>query len=235
MKTGRLAVAVPVLALVVLGIGLAVLFDAVSAEKDDLWWSLSRASIGLAITSLGGAVATGAFRVIDGRRERDRELRRLLHQVVGAYNDVKSARRRFKALGAAGGRTTPLISAEVEELREAIAQLNCAQLAFETMKREVGKSDVCDQRTVIVRELDAVERHINETVLKKWQAHAPAGWANVDSSYLTSIGLNEFVQTRSFRANVSSRLDTIELAFQQQLFGKARTVEPAGSAGSGSD
>jgi hypothetical protein len=136
------AVGIFLFALALVGIVMALVFNAASAAKDDLWWSISRAGVGIAFTAVAAAATTWAFKIVDQRRVRDEERRRLYHQVVEAYNEVKAVRRRLRALGLREPRSKPFAADEWTELRDAIGKLSVAQLAFEAIKRDIEHSDL---------------------------------------------------------------------------------------------
>jgi hypothetical protein len=89
-----------------LGMAVAVAFNWLAKGQDNLALSISRAGVGVALTTVAGAVITGALRYLDERRWRDQERRRVFHEVVEAYNNAKSARRGLKAFARLGDKLT---------------------------------------------------------------------------------------------------------------------------------
>ena len=207
--------------LFLLGIAMALLFDGLSKAKDDIWWSLSRAGVGIAITTVAGAVATGAFQLVDERRARDQERRRVFRETVEAYNQVKATRRRLRALGLLNHRSDRLVAEEALELRSIMAMLSDAQLRFEAIAREVDQSDLFAQKDAVTAKLKEVERYINGSVVQKWERQGARVKEGADPSALEDLGLREFIADNSsaFLKNVSTPLLGLTSILCEELFG----------------
>jgi hypothetical protein len=226
-------VALVLTAVFMLGIAMAILFNIPSKAKDDLWWSLSRAGVGIAITTVAGAVATGAFQLVDERRGRDQERRRVFREVVEAYNQVKATRRRMRALGLLN-RSDPLLAEEAQELRSIMAMLSDAQLRFEAMAREVDQSDLFAQKDkdVVTTGLGEVVNYIRDSVLKKWEYHGARVQAKAYPSVLKDLELQGFIahESRTFENIVCKPLDSLTEVLCEELFGKSRGPSGARSS-----
>jgi hypothetical protein len=168
--------------------------------------SAEAAKVGLqvAFAGVGGAIVAALLRYVDAIREERRRVREYLLQTlteaVAAYNGVKAARRRLRAIGlehvAEGAMTEEQEKAFVAEMDS----LSDIQLSLEAIKRRTkARADVFGP--VLFDDVDELERYVGR-VLKYWeQRHAPdherAGRAEVLKSW-RSVGL--FV-ARSSRSN----------------------------------
>ena len=215
------------------GIAIAVWANSLSATQNDIWSSISRAGVGIAFTTVAGVIATGAFRLVDVRRGRDQERRKIFHDVVEAYNQIKSARRRLRALGLLEARKEVLHAEEVKELRSAMAELNDAQLRFEAIKRECEQSDLFTNKGSIITELGSVEAYVNYCLLKKWELNASRIWDGADPSVLDNLEVKDFIGRggdRHFDDKVAIRLRRITHILQAELFGSSREYDSRGSS-----
>jgi hypothetical protein len=203
-----------------IGITVAVLFDWFSTTKDDLWSVVSRAGVGIAATTVAGAVATGAYKLVDEHRGRDQERRRVFHEVVEAYNEFKATRRSLKSLGLLSPRSGQLQAEEAKELRLVMARLNDAQLKFEAIAREVAESDLFNRRESITGELRAVEDYINKSVLDLWERNGGRVWSGADVGVIETLALRDF--DRNFKQQVRTPLDRLTQILHQELFGTRR-------------
>lgn len=217
-----LPAAIYLLTLGVVGMTLAVTFDALSSAKDDLWWSFSRAGVGIAFATVAAAAATGAFRIVDQRRARDEERRKLFSLAEQAYNDVKAVRRRMLALGLRERRTKSFTSEEWQELRDAIAKLNVAQLTFEALGKQIENSKLFAREEGIVNALREVENYLNSKVLQTWEEHGWNAWKKTDTSLAEAVDLSDFTRTDLFKGNASERLEALSALLQEELFGKPK-------------
>jgi hypothetical protein len=199
----------------IVGIGIAILFARWSTEPDDLQSTISKAGVGVALTTIAAAVGAIALRIIDFQRVRDDERRRLHRSVVEAYNSVKAVRRRLVALGL--DRAVSSISDEHwKEMKGAIDELNTAQLCLEAIKREVDLTDALARRDEVSRALAIVEKYINEEVLEQWEEHGWSDW-KVRKRACPEIDVSRFVEKKYFRHNVSNQLDLITSVLQREL------------------
>jgi hypothetical protein len=151
------------------GIVVAAVFNEISANKDDIWSTISKAGVAIAATTVAGAVATGALKLVDEWRVRDQERRRVFHDVVETYNEVKSIRRNLRALGLLIPRSDPLTAEEAKDVLSIMTRLNDAQLRFEAIKREVEQSNLFNHPDLVISELRTVENYINKSVIGKWE------------------------------------------------------------------
>jgi hypothetical protein len=225
-KRPWLGVALRLLLVFLVGIVIAVVCDYYSRSAEDIWSNLSKAGIAVAFTTVAGALAAWALKLVDERRGRDEERRKVFEQVLEAYNECKSVRRRLAALGLLGNQAGALRPDEklqpeaVKELRALMVKLNDAQLRFEAIKRVLDQSDLFRRKVLIIRELRMVEDYVNKSALDKWEAEGRCFWGEVDAQSVTRLGLQAF--NSEFKRHVSAPLDRITDALEKELFGRRR-------------
>jgi hypothetical protein len=175
---------------------------------------------------VAGAVATGAFKLVDEQRVRDQERRKIFYEIVRVYNQVKSTRRTFKALGVLKtGSRVPLRADEAKELRATMAILNDAQLRLEAIVREIDQSDLFDKKRLIMQRLRIAEDYINKNVLDLWEANGGDVWEGADPTVYMKLRLKEFVAA-GFKKNVRIQLDELTKEMHKELFGgRSSTAE----------
>jgi hypothetical protein len=107
-----------------------------------------------------------------------------------------------------------------------MAEINSAQLSFETFKRELTHSDIPRKpRGIIEGELRTTEHYLNEEVIGRWQNHGGSAWAGANAELLTDLKLKEFIGGPhdgyfDFERHVSTPLDHIALVLLSLLFGE---------------
>jgi hypothetical protein len=195
----------------------------VSATNDDIWSAISKAGVALAFTTVAGAIATGGFKLIDERRARDHERRRIYREVLEAYNEVKSTRRRLRAVGLAKEKTKPLQPEEVKELRSIMLELSNAQLRFELILKECRQSDLFIRNDLLIKELRTVECFLNKAFVEKWEEYGGEVREGVNREVLQNLKFDSFLAKSKYC--VSLPLDQITQIIQAELFGKASQVE----------
>ena len=203
------------------GIAVAAVFNAISANKDDIWSAISKAGVAIAATTVAGAVATAALKLVDEWRLRDQERRRVFHEIVEAYNEVKSIRRSLRALGLLSPRLGPLTAEEAEEVLTIMTRLNSAQLRFEAIKKEVEQSNLFNNLDLVTRELRTVEDYINKSVISKWEKSEGRIRKEADRRELDNLKLPDFV--RGFELHIFASLDSLTLALHRELFGRPKS------------
>ena len=203
----------------VAGIAVAIAFDQLSTSPEDLSATISKAGVTTAVITVAGAIANGIFRLLDERRLRDQERRRVFHDVVGAYNAVKAARRGMRALGLANFRQPELGAEAAKELRSTMAGLNDAQLQFEAITREVEQADLFKRKKDVLAQLRTVEDYINKSVLDGWERYGSDAWAGATPNVVESLRLGPFM-TEGFKRHVSEPLDVLTEILQDELFGR---------------
>ncbi|WP_142098172.1 hypothetical protein [Pseudonocardia cypriaca] len=198
---------------------MAIVFNPASRSPDDLLSKLSDAGLSVAVVTVAGAFATGFFKVLDERQLRDQERRKVFHELIDEYNQVKGVRRGLAALGVHKQRTRSLSSDETKELRAAMAKLNDAQLRFEAIKREVEQSNLFRRNADVARELREVEHFINRCVLDKWENYGGDIWEDASPSVLGNLGLATSM-TAGFKSHVKQPLDRLTNILHEELFGR---------------
>lgn len=210
--------------LFVAGIVIAVVSNRISSKNDDLAASIARTGVTLALTTVGGAVAGLVLKSVDERRARAQESRKVLQDIVDAYNCAKSVRRKIRATGLLGEAETMLTAQQLESLRRTMDDLDGAQLRFEALKRQVRESDLFRHSTEIVEHLEAVEKFLNRKVLSRWEEVGAKSFAgSVAHRDLDKLQLKCFVD--DFPDRVSSRLDRITELLRAELFGSTRPAD----------
>jgi hypothetical protein len=201
----------------VIGMTVAVLFDRWSTSPDDLQATISKAGVTTAVITVAGALANGAIRLLDERRTRDQERRRVFHDVVDAYNEVKATRRAVKALGLFDADRAELTADEAKDLRSIMARLIDAQLRFEAIRREVAQSDLFRDKEGVLRQLGCAEDYINKSVVENWERHGGKVWTGAPPTVIESLGLQPFIAD-GFKRHISDPLDILTDLMQRELF-----------------
>lgn len=199
------------------GIAVAAVFNGISANKDDIWSTISKAGVAIAATTVAGAVATGALKLVDEWRVRDQERRRVFRDVVETYNEVKSIRRTLRALGLLIPRSDPLTAKEAKDALTIMTRLNDAQLRFEAIKREIEQSNLFNHPDLVISELRTVEDYINKSVIGKWEKSQGRIREGAAHGELDNLGLPGFIE--GFRENIFEPLRRITSALHEELFG----------------
>lgn len=203
------------------GIAVAAVFNAISANKDDIWSAISKAGVAIAATTVAGAVATAALKLVDEWRVRDQERRRVFHDVVEAYNEVKSIRRTLRALGLLSTKSDPVTAEEAEDVLKIMTRLNTAQLRFEAIKKEVEQSNLFTNLDLVTKELKTVEEYINQSAISKWEKSAGCIRKGADRRILDDLKLPDFIS--GFGPHIFAPLDRLTLALHRELFGRPRS------------
>lgn len=199
------------------GIAVAAVFNGISANKDDIWSTISKAGVAIAATTVAGAVATGALKLVDEWRVRDQERRRVFHDVVETYNEVKSIRRSLRALGFLIPGSDPLTAEEAKDVLIIMTRLNDAQLRFEAIKREVEQSNLFNHPDPVIRELRTVEDYINKFAIEKWEESQGRIREGAGPGELDNLRLPDFI--KGFRENIFEPLHRLTSALHEELFG----------------
>jgi hypothetical protein len=200
------------------GIGVALLFDALSSANDDLASTISKLGAGIAVTTLAGAIVTTSFRLVDEQRARDQERRKVFSEIVRAYNQVKSARRNLKAWGSLTTRSESALQAEeAKELRMTMAKLSDAQLQLEAIVREIDESQLFKCKGPIKEKLRSVEHYINRSMLDRWEALGGKVWEGADPKICNGLRLQDF--EANFHDEVRVRMDELTKDLHRELFG----------------
>jgi hypothetical protein len=203
------------------GIAVAAVFNAISTNKDDIWSTISKAGVTIAVTTVAGAVATAALKLVDEWRVRDQERRKVFHDVVETYNEVKSIRRSLRALGLLSPRSGPMTAEEAEEVLTIMTRLNAAQLRFEAIKKEVEQSNLFTHLDLVTRELRTVEDYINKCAIAKWEKSAGRIRKGADRRELDNLELPGFIG--GFEDHIFRPLDDLTLTLHEELFGKRKS------------
>jgi hypothetical protein len=200
-----------------LGIAVAIFAGMRAADDRDVWSEVSRAGVTLSLITVAGAVASVAVKRVDERRAREIELRRILHAVLGAYNEVKAARRNLKALGVSA-REAPhrLHDDQVAELRTVFAQLNKAQLELEANKREIPHSGLFHNPGAATSNLRRAEKFINDEAIETWEKVGGQLWPGKE---VTLSGLSAFF--KGFEDHVSTPLDRFLEQVNDEIRGRS--------------
>jgi len=207
-------VATFLLSIFAVGVATSILLNPRSRTVEELLVKFSDAGVTVAVITVAGALVTGSFRLLEERRTRDQERRRVFHEVVDAHNEVKLVRRSLAALGlhnrrpviASGRRQDPLSAEEAKELRAAMARLIGAQLRFEAINREVGQSDFFRRKGDVSKVLGDVEGYLNKHVVDKWEDYGSAIWADARPETIERLGLRVSMAGNSqltFRSRLS--------------------------------
>jgi hypothetical protein len=200
------------------GIGVAVLFNSLSSANDDLASIIAKAGVGIAATTVAGAIATASFKLVDEQRALDQERRKVFSEIVRAYNQVKSTRRGLKAWGSLTTRSEQALQAEeAKELRTIMAKLNDAQLQFEAIAREIEQSHLFKREGPIIENLRAVENYINHSVLDRWEDHGWEVWEGANPIICNSLGFQDF--EKDFKKQIRRPMDELTEALHRELFG----------------
>jgi hypothetical protein len=203
------------------GIAVAAVFSAISTNKDDIWSTISKAGVTIAVTTVAGAVATAALKLVDEWRVRDQERRKVFHDVVETYNEVKSIRRSLRALGLLSPRRGRLTAEEAEEVLTIMTRLNAAQLRFEAIKKEVEQSNLFTHLDLVTRELRTVEDYINKCAIAKWEKSTGHIRKGADRHELDNLELPRFIE--GFEYHIFRPLDNLTLTLHEELFGKRKS------------
>jgi hypothetical protein len=203
------------------GIGVAAVFNAISTNKDDIWSTISKAGVTIAVTTVAGAVAAAALKLVDEWRVRDQERRKVFHDVVETYNEVKSIRRSLRALGLLSPRCGPLTAEEAEEVLTIMTRLNAAQLRFEAIKKEVEQSNLFTHLDLVTKELRTVENYINKCAIEKWEKSAGCIRKGADRHELDNLQLPVFIE--GFEHHIFRPLDNLTVTLHEELFGKRKS------------
>jgi hypothetical protein len=209
------------IAMTVIGLVAAFLFDQRSQSSDDIWANLSKAGVTIAVITVAGAMANIGIKALDERRARDLERRRLFHDIVDAYNAAKAARRGMSALGFKEQRDVALRADEADELRSIMAKLNETQLRFEAIKREVEQSDLFRRRNDMLQQLRIIEDYINKSVLDQWEKLGCKVWAGATPETVDGLNLRHFI-VDGFQTHVSAPLKILTQIIQGELAGHRR-------------
>ena len=213
-----------IVALFVGGIVLAI----IAAEYDHPPWpKLSDAGVTVAVVSVAGALVTASFRAVDRARAREDLLRRVLHEVLIVYAQIKGARRTLEGLGMSRLSEQAHIDAgQAESIGDQLAALMQAQLALETMALELEESGLpAGLVPVITVELWRIANWLNSELVDKWQKHGDSIRAGVGKLTVDQLGLAALVETNTFRAAVSDRIERIVEALHRELFGAPSAAE----------
>ena len=106
-----------------------------------------------------------------------------------------------------------------------MTELNAAQLSFEAIARELKHSDLAaDLRKIVIAELKAPEKYLNDHAVHKWQKAGGGIWIGAKSTKIEALDLKAFIGGRGdghfdFEKEVSTRLDHIARVLQGKLFG----------------
>lgn len=209
------------------GIAVAAVFNAISTNKDDIWSTISKAGVTIAVITVAGAVATAALKLVDEWRVRDQERRKVFHDVVETYNEVKSIRRSLRALGLLSPRSgpltaeDPLTAEEAEKVLTIMTRLNAAQLRFEAIKKEVEQSNLFTHLDLVTRELRTVEDYINKCAIAKWEKSEGRIRKGADRHELDNLELPGFIG--GFEDHIFRPLDDLTLTLHEELFGKRKS------------
>lgn len=179
------AVAGAVVALAVFGLVLALVDP---ARRSDLLFELAKSAIGVLPLAFFGVIVADMIRRRDTaqahRREDEghqRDHGRALDEyrrgfradVIGAYNDLKAARRVLRGAGLAPPWRLPFTSETIGTLDQQFHLLIRTQLTFERLKREMQASSADFTEAAAIREqVTILEKYVNEKI-KEWEHRRP--------------------------------------------------------------
>jgi hypothetical protein len=215
-----------------LGVAIAIVAGLRATDDRDVWTDVSKAGVSIALITVAGAVASVAVKRVDDRRARETELRRLLHVVLGAYNDVKGARRNLRAIGLPiGADSRSLHDDQVLELRSVMTHLNKAQLALEASAREIPHSGLFRHPEVVVSVLRGVEDFINKSAIRTWERSGGSWWPGNKANAAGLDGLNPFFRGKEdgfgqFEPCVSTPLDRLIELIKDEIANAAAPGQP---------
>jgi hypothetical protein len=174
-----------------------------SNQPQQIWLEFAKAGLQLGILSvIGGGVAV-ALRKLESLREEQRALTeyrlRVLCDITTSYNQIKAARRILRAFGFRPSTPRQLSPDEVVEFRAQMKSLNQAQLAMESLKREVKvrANDFCNDQE-LYGALEKVEHYIGH-VIKDWEDNGVSVVAGAKTAVVTSMeNLHAFLGPHNF-------------------------------------
>jgi hypothetical protein len=224
------------LILFLVGLAVAVYFDQRSSG-DDLQRAHSRAGVGVALTTVAGALVTVVLKARDERRLRDQERRDFFHEVVNVYNAVKAVRRQLRTtLSRPDVEDTPpglrarmvrrgtgrrrrsrscsggagAVNKQIDAMGPLMQELNVAQLRFEALKRESTESALFRDQAVADC-LQRVESYLHDRIVKPWEngtCWTKADWQQNDlRAFVAPQRRRRSVQEDGVRSN--ERIDAL--------------------------
>lgn len=202
--------------------GTALLLLALSIDPTpNMGEQLSGAGIGLVVAGLGGLIVTATFKAVDWKRELRAEQARILDTLIRTYNDLKTHRRRLRALGVVGpGRS--MGAPQVGRLRETLESLSETQLEFESLARQLKALPMFEENDQIQRRLADVETYLNKTLVEPWEQHGHLLWRRRRWSELSALVPQAFIapsEQGEFRREVAEKIDYLIEHIQAEMRG----------------
>jgi hypothetical protein len=192
-------------------------------KHEELWFEAGKAGIQLSIVTLIGALLAAGLRYLDTLRDERRKLldarRDILRQIIAAYNDVKSVRRTLRAYGFRSSAGT-LTEAQVQEFRAQMKILNAAQLALESVGRDLSAADqTFEASAAIITSVREVEQYVGD-VIENWENSSALVRSGADAVAVTKLAaLQSFLagSKHGFEAGAARHIDYVEARIRAEL------------------
>ena len=233
--TRRLAQGIGAVTALVAAVAVAA-FALAPVDDADVWLELVKGAIQLlVVVALGGVVSFAVKRWEEDRaveRREDEARLVLLRELVRAYHRTKAVRRTLHAYGFhAGSRPDPLTTGQVGEFQKQMLALDEAQLAMETVAREIkAQPQIFSHAEGMHVLVHTAESFVNR-VIGDWEEHGH----RVVEGVPADVALRDLKHLRCFLGpseqgikRVGRAIEEVERLIRRQRLGASPRVVPFG-------
>ncbi len=172
-----------------------------SEKRPDLWFEVAKAGVQLGVVAVLGGLVALALRSVDAAREDRRSVREyrlsILHDLLDAYNGIKTARRTLRAFGLQMPQSGSLSAGQIAEYRSQSRSLMEIQLSLEKIVRELEtRPDLFRASDGLRDALDDAETYVHD-LGKEWEENGVWLKEGADAARLAELSeLQPFLRTR---------------------------------------